>query len=135
MGLPFEPEPLESLRARYSEAVKGITNPKVVERNPSRAPSKKRKHVFDFEDGLRLVVSVDQYQGVRVTHYSASMYPDNPHDVMDFIRLVLDHINEVRPEPMMGQVVSKIAGRGIVHIFYDETKDIPLEPIGNPRWN
>jgi hypothetical protein len=138
--LPFEPEPVIVLKQRYRDAIRDIINPRVVARDPALAPSKKREHVFDFPDGLRLIISTDQIDGVRTTHYSASMNPTNSYTaVTEYVKFVIGHINEIRPDVMQGQVVSQITQpAGILHLFYNEMQPkgqkIPVQK-GNPNWN
>jgi hypothetical protein len=131
--LPFEPEPTIVLKARYPEAIKDIYDPRKIAAKPELAPSKKRKHVFDFEDGLRLIVSVDKNGMNQLTHYSASMYPTNPFtDGAKFLGFILEHIKELRTTPMTGQIVATSTKQGIIHLLYDETQTILT---ANPKWN
>lgn len=131
--LPFEPEPTIVLKARYSEALKDVYDPKEIAANPELAPSKKRKHVFDFEDGLRLIVSVDKNGMNRLTHYSVSMYPTNFFtDGAKFLGFILEHVKELRTTPMSGQIVAMSTEQGIIHLLYDETQTILTS---NPKWN
>jgi hypothetical protein len=65
--LPFEPEPLESLQARFPKALERIW---VVPSNgdmPDR-PGMHREHLFDFESGLRLLISIDRLDKAKY-HY------------------------------------------------------------------
>lgn len=70
--LPFQPEPLSQLRARYQAAL--ITIQDCRERIPDPLPSELREHVFDCKDGLRLIVSRDRETEVGFyLHLSASL--------------------------------------------------------------
>jgi hypothetical protein len=72
MKLPFEPEPIDKLHARYNEAIKRNYNIKAVELGLSARPGDQRQHVFDCTDGLRLIISRDDGQ----IHFSASVEPE-----------------------------------------------------------
>ena len=55
-ALAFQPEPKDALRARFAAAL----SPGYLRSiRPQDAPGLNRKHVFDMEDGVRMVVSLD----------------------------------------------------------------------------
>lgn len=60
MDLPFEPQPLETLKQRVPQAFERVWNPVAnKDKESGDRPIERREHVFDFEDGVRMVVSVD----------------------------------------------------------------------------
>lgn len=59
MIVPFLPEPIESLRARYPEATAEPLEMDLVMLGTLPRPGHRRRNVFDRADGLRLVVSRD----------------------------------------------------------------------------
>lgn len=71
--LPFEPELREKLEARFSLAF----TPKFdVARCVDRTgpfPGTQRRHVFDFENGVRMIVSVDTDGETDMLHFSFGM--------------------------------------------------------------
>jgi hypothetical protein len=76
--LGFEPEPLDALRARFPDALNylafnGTTSLYRVGRS--------RVNVFDFEDGIRLMVSREAFpppdSARQFIHVSASVTPDS----------------------------------------------------------
>ena len=74
--VPAHPEPGDTLRARYVAAlarVYDLTHPAVT---TTDRPGQKPEHVFDWDDGLRLIVSreLDPIAG-EVLHLSASVTP------------------------------------------------------------
>lgn len=75
MGLPFTPESIESAATRYWLAVKDVVDVRdVINSGGAGSPGKNRKHVFDFEDGLRMIVSRDRLSSDKVIlHVSGSM--------------------------------------------------------------
>lgn len=71
--LPFVPEPLEALKVRYPEAVKETYIAEGVARGLIPPPSAKREHVFDCEDGMRLIISREMFPSGHIgIHLSAS---------------------------------------------------------------
>lgn len=62
--LPFEPESIASLAARYADAVSYVVDvPKLAEIYPDDVPSKQRRHVFDTDHGIRFIISRDSITG------------------------------------------------------------------------
>jgi hypothetical protein len=76
--LPHAPEPLEALRARLPDALAPVYDPALVARGLQACPGGQRRHVFDAEDGLRLIVSRDRLGGAAHLHVSASVEPGWP---------------------------------------------------------
>ncbi len=73
--LPFKPEPINKLRQRYTKALEDIYLAEPDLKNP---PSGKRKHVFDFNSGLRLIISRDILKGKEPDiHVSASWFDED----------------------------------------------------------
>lgn len=58
--LPFQPETIEQIKARWSLALVGVYDQQLCANGDQIAPGAQRRHVFDFEDGLRVVASVDR---------------------------------------------------------------------------
>jgi len=137
--LPFQPEPEIVLKARYEDAVRDLVDIRELEKKPEKRPGIHRKHVFDFYDGLRLIVSRDTDGDDVFTHYSASMHPDGAFDnLQGFVMFVVSHINELRSTPMEGRAKVFGTDKGIVHVMYDEEQPDATEmsgPRANPRWN
>lgn len=78
--LPYLPQTLEVMRSRLPKAIKELINPKECVRT-GYYPSKERVHVFDWEDGLRLIVTreLQQFgQWEQCLHLSASFPPESP---------------------------------------------------------
>jgi hypothetical protein len=70
--LPIEPEPLAAMKARFHLAVSEPVDTDKVSKGVIPPPSRDRRHVFDFEDGMRMVVSVDRVIDEEFLHVSAS---------------------------------------------------------------
>jgi hypothetical protein len=77
MRLSFRPEPLERLRARYLAAIDHTHDIGAILRAEISPPSTDAAHIFDFEDGFRLIVSAETLSdGRRLLHLSASLAED-----------------------------------------------------------
>lgn len=92
MGLDFEPEPISMMKARLPSALTDTWLASEWETFEDWArkdrPGKHRKHVFDFESGLRLIISRDRFnlQGKAIPpfiHLSASWSNDPPASMYD----------------------------------------------------
>lgn len=70
--IQFNPQPLDELKKRFSIAMQKSWSVEKVSENLNNRPGNKQENVFDFEDGIRLIVSRDSYKGKEVIHVSAS---------------------------------------------------------------
>lgn len=85
--LPFIPEPIEQLKARFPICLVKIWNPKNINAGGKR-PGQSRDYVFDFESGLRLLISKTAFFPHDISvHISASWEHDVP--------LTVNTINEL----------------------------------------
>lgn len=124
MTLDFMPEIEQRLKARYSEALTAI----IGKVNPDNMSKDFRKHVFDFFDGLRIVISRESTGLHNMLYYVASMHrPMDFDDSIEFTAFVLEHINTLKDEPITGMVYITYE-KGILYI------SVPERPI-NPRLN
>lgn len=74
--LPFQPEPLAALKARYHLAVETPVDVESVELGVAADPGRLPKHVFDFADGLRIVARREVgVLGGRYVHFSMVSFP------------------------------------------------------------
>lgn len=64
--LPFEPQPIEALRARFHKAINHNAD---LDGAPMGCI---RTYLFDFEDGLTMVVSKNIIRGLSTVHASGS---------------------------------------------------------------
>lgn len=81
LPVPYNPEPLESLQARYPAALATVFDIHDVRLGKVDGPAWLAANIFDFEDGLRLIVSREKgYPHTRavIVHVSASCRPDSP---------------------------------------------------------
>jgi hypothetical protein len=76
-SVPFHPEPLPALQARYQDALRELYDQAEIAVGLQPVPSSQPKQVFDHEDGLRLIVSrEDSPLHGRLLHLSASFEPE-----------------------------------------------------------
>lgn len=73
--LPYRPEPLADLQARYPAALRRTIDPEACAIGTELRPGECRENVFDCEDGIRLIISRDAFGGGLGTsiHISASV--------------------------------------------------------------
>lgn len=71
--IPFNTQPLSQLKERYNYAIKARNNLTNILANPEERPGAKPVHIFDFEDGIRLIVSRDVIKEMEVIHFSGSI--------------------------------------------------------------
>ncbi len=78
--LPFEPQLAYDLYQRFDAALEPIvTEATDVEGRLAYRPGEHRQHVFEFNDGTRLIVSHDKQDGCGdVLHFSASIHTETP---------------------------------------------------------
>ena len=141
--IPFEPEPSFSLAKRYPEAVERIYE--LHEMWGQDRPGMKRKHIFDFEDGLRLIISRERHDSNEVLlHWSASIDEDHLQrppfqDVPDFMKFVMEHMTSLWEESgyVQGHVRVQSSEEGVIHFFMldDSVLDLPECSPGDARMN
>lgn len=105
----FCPEPLDALRARFPEALRTVHDPELIASGLQRMPGTLRSNVFDFDDGLRLIVSVDKYRRIDRLHLSASPFTGKIRyavekqrmDANHFMRHALNSYGSIACKPAM----------------------------------
>jgi hypothetical protein len=88
--IPFIPETMSANRARFAAALEPLY---IITdyQPPSPRPGEQRRHVFDFEDGMRIIASRDTIIGRHFLHASASMNADRvgKHIHLDSAKVVI----------------------------------------------
>ena len=137
--LPFEPEAEITLKARYADAIQTTFNLNEIEDDPDKRPGLIRKHVFDFYDGLRLIVSKDTDGQRTYLHYSASYNNVGQFEsLQEYIVFIIEHVNTLRGKEMEGRLtIMASPSNGIVHLMYDILQEQleGLKPPADPRMN
>lgn len=80
MSVPVNAQSLDRLKKRFKLAIAPTYDAKLIESGRQRAPSGLFQHVFDFKNGLRMIISRDKHLigPEPVIHFSASISPDTP---------------------------------------------------------
>jgi hypothetical protein len=78
--IPFSPEPLTSLKSRYTAALRITFNSEHVIAGRQKRPGEMHANVFDTTGGIRLIISREFHPGLppetrRGIHISASIKP------------------------------------------------------------
>ncbi len=72
--IEYFPEKDEQLLARFSKAFEKVYDAKKVVTDPTaERPGQNKNCIFDFEDGIRLIVSRELLNGKEVVHFSGSV--------------------------------------------------------------
>lgn len=128
--LPFEPESEQSLKARFQEALKDRFDVREVENNLTERPGLMRKHVFDFQDGLRLIVSNDKSGNNYYMHVSASLNFSVPEhsfgNLQEFVSFVLGHVNRLNGKPFTGAMRIMTNENGILHLMIPQVLNVVI---------
>ena len=77
--VPWRPEALSVLQSRYAAAIANIYDIEAIDAGHQPRPSNQPQHVFDWADGLRLIVSRDRFpDGRTAIHVSGSLLSGSP---------------------------------------------------------
>lgn len=117
--LPFEPEMESMMKARFVEAVTPIYDAKQAARS-GNTPGKLRKHVFDFYDGMRMIVSRESSGGDLYLHASVSFHGGFAPRGEDLLRIVIDRVKEMGANLTAGVVHAFESKGGIVHFLFPQ---------------
>ena len=122
--LPFQPESTAQLRARFPEAIKEIQDVLAIIKDRSLRPGLKRKHVFDFQDGCRLIISIDREGLIKLFHVSSSINLEHGMknklkfiSQMEYTKHVINHINELEHPKKRIYIEKMFTPKGVFHIF------------------
>lgn len=107
----FQPELDVTMKARYADALNPIFNSIDLIEGTEKRPDMLRKHIFDFYDGIRIIIFRVQ-DLVVFTHYCVVVNePMEFECVGQFIEFIIMHINTIKPEPIDGIVDAYPDGR------------------------
>lgn len=101
--LPFQPETLEAIKRRLPAAY-----------CMSECPGGLREHVFDFEEGVRCIISL---QKVDEIYLHVSFSPHKSCSLPVFLQRVDQIPTELWPDTILVEVWSNMTNRAI-HCFY-----------------
>ena len=134
--VPINPQTLDALRARYPQSLETVYSAVAIRDNKATRPGEVPANVFDFDDGLRLIISRDLMSDAKVVlHVSASFPPkcrlaDSLRDLSSrrkdglVIRTFLDEIVPKRFAELSGDkrplVYTGMSAGGIPHWHIEE---------------
>jgi hypothetical protein len=120
---------MEKMKARFPLAIAEPVDVFAVH-NGDRPPcSRDRTHVFDFEDGMRMVVSIDEVVESRFMHVSASGSPEYANSIKDeglkgMIEDVVLRLAALQGHAPARNLQARFTSSGVLHIIF-EIKDGP----------
>lgn len=132
--LPFEPESLESMRARLPQALSVVYNYEIIEAGGQR-PGELRQQVFDFEDGVRCILSIDEgHETARHIHMSFSLQDYNFMSVAQFMHRMNTIPAEFWPDTLLVPIARFQTPRAIHFAFeYPHSFEPFLKVCGERR--
>ena len=133
MALAWSPEPLATLQARYTDAVTEIYGHDRIVTGWQQRVGAQRKHVFDFEDGLRLIVSRHRFPNHRVgiaisgsivpsTEVHTSLLPHGAEAGDQMCRIVQERWRVLSGSTRDPELLGWSTGKGVPHfvVFEDD---------------
>lgn len=72
--MPFQPEPIDALKARFPAALITVYEVEACESGRQQPPGLQRPHVFDFSDGVRMIVSREKHHQTVLIHASFGVH-------------------------------------------------------------
>jgi len=122
--IPFSPEPVDSLKDRFCDSVIDLYNTDDIKAGKIKAPSKKKEHVFDFEDGIRLIVSRELYNGKEFIHmsgsFSGNLIPELK--LKDGLSLLVDKYRALSGDDKGNAMQYYVTEAGVLHLIYDNKR-------------
>jgi hypothetical protein len=127
--IPRKPESIEALKARYSKALERLYDVEIISGNNYEGrPSLYPEHIFDFQDGFRLIISREKYDDRMFVHVSGSCQRLLSGEEM--IQGMMNHIMEIGGIKLgLGEATATPGG--IFHIVYELDKD--GKPLPMPK--
>jgi len=127
MALPLELETVESIKSRYPMAIRTVWNRQEI--LDGKRPGMMREHVFDFEDGFRIIANRECLpDGMVCLHFSFSMEEDSSackamvacdHDMRKLIEMAMEHVEIMGgPSRQTSPSQSFMTSGGILHFLY-----------------
>ena len=129
--LPFDAESTEALEARFAAAFEGVYDADEIRRGDVKRPGQQRRHVFDFEDGMRMIVSRERMGAECVVHVSASLTEDSP--LLPGIGSLGEIVQkaQLRFQGMVDRDLvhrnTAVTGGGVIHFLYADPGNLFAE--------
>jgi hypothetical protein len=121
--LDIKPETMESIKARFYKAFETPSDTHKVLSGEQKPVSKLRSNVFDFDDGMRLVASVDLINDEHFLHLSVSgtdayyktLKGEGLNGLVEDVLLRMAALTGMEPPSDMQAMVNKA---GIFHLIF-----------------
>lgn len=133
MGLTFQPEPDAMLKMRFIGALTPVYDADEILKGSAR-PGTQRKHVFDFCDGMRMIVSRERVGDDIFLHVSVSFTGDEKVG-QELICLVIERVNMMRDMAVPGLVKAFQTAQGVVHFVFPEKPPSGMVMPPSPHFN
>ena len=102
--LDFEPESIESAKARFSKAIETTFDPIACLNGDMPPPSKNRTHVFDLEVGIRIIASLDDLATRTIIHVSGSYTGEGAECLRNLAQVTGRDVKEVARTILLGNM-------------------------------
>jgi len=129
--LPREPETLAEMKLRFPKAVESVIDIYKVRSGEQESPNNLRKHVFDFPDGMRMIVSRDVFDDGRVLYHASASgseaYGESIRDegVRGVAEDLLLRLAALRGEHPSNEISSFVSKKGMLHIMFEDEDHEP----------
>lgn len=119
--IPFKPEKVEDLKERYPESIKELYIQLDVARGLRVRPGTQKENVFDFLDGVRLIISKEQEPSLRLVIHISGSVRDNEDNAIKLedhhIHHIVEHFNLISSNIGALELLG-ISNEKIVHLIY-----------------
>lgn len=123
IALQFVAEPTDRLLARFKEALTPVYDAEEIVQRKVLRPGQQRKHVFDFEDGVRVIASHEIHSGRTVLHMSVSLAANSYVRVDNFLNVALAKCGMLQARPCA--TIHRELTPTVLHLIYGEYTAAP----------
>lgn len=122
--LDVKPEKFEDIKARFPDALEEIDIKRVLS-GKETVVSQRRSYVFDFEDGMRMIVSIDKMDDVSLLHVSASGTEEYGRTIRNeglegIVEDVVLRLYAMIGHDRLGKATVMITEGGVLHLIFKE---------------
>ncbi len=123
-GLPWEPEPVEKIQARFAASLAPVYEVYDAARAIQLKIGRQRKHVFDLENGFRIICSIERYGPGAAPNLHISFSTILGRDSSGGMsgKQIIGYFHQVAKEISRGRLdiaEVKVTENGIVHFYYE----------------
>lgn len=132
----FKPETPEQMKKRVAKALEPVYDCDAIAKGKADLPEDSRAHIFDFTDGIRLIISRDKTNLLKFLHVSASSFSRvRKYTEEEFITVVTKHILSILVPPSMR--CQSWWGEAAYHMTFNYDPPILKDAVipEHPEWN